>query len=173
MLGQLVNCLWGHVGAVAQTSCGAMDASMPGVCLGDPLAIFFISIFFHPLTWMAQKKVLEWHFFMQKTTKEDYEKIWKNPQQYQHKRYKQSATCHKFLYIKKYLWNDPKKRLGIIRVICLMEKKPRGGWEVGRKYAKIILVKKSEHHQEFLNLRETPPPFFLWNFRGTPTTKFF
>ena len=80
-----------------------------------------ISIFFYPLTLIAQKKVLEWHFFMQKTTKDDYEKIWKNPEQYQHKRFKQSATCHIF-YICKIPQNDSQKRLGIIRVICQIEK---------------------------------------------------
>ena len=81
---------------MAQTSCGAMDASMPGVCLGDPLAIFFISIFFSPPNLDGPKKIVGVTFFMQKTTKEDYEKIWKTPEQYQHKRFKQSATCHNF-----------------------------------------------------------------------------
>lgn len=96
MLEQQVSCLSGHVEFVRVTLYGAMDVSTKGVCLGDPLANFFL----HPLTWMAPKKMV-WSciFFMPKTTKEDHEKIFKNPDQYkqQHsKRYKQSATCHIF-----------------------------------------------------------------------------
>jgi len=61
---------------------------------------------------------------MPKTTKEDHEKIFKNPDQYkqQHsKRYKQSATCHIF-YLQNPLKMIPKKGLGIIRVIYQIEK---------------------------------------------------
>ena len=81
--------------------------------------------FLHPLTWMAPKKMF-WSciFFMPRTTKEDHEKIFKNPDQYkqQHsKRYKQSATCHIF-YLQNPLKMIPKKGLGIIRVIYQIEK---------------------------------------------------
>ena len=130
MLEQQVSCLSGHVEFVRVTLYGGMDVSTKGVCLGDPLANFFL----HPLTWMAtKKKVLELHFFMPKTTKEDHEKIFKNPAQYkqQHsKRYKQSATCHIF-YLQNPLKMIPKKGLGIIRVIYQIEKaKGRmGGWQ--------------------------------------------
>ena len=61
---------------------------------------------------------------MPKTTKEDFEKIFRNPDQYkqQHsKRYRQSATCHNF-YLQNPLKMIPKKRLGIIRVIYQIEK---------------------------------------------------
>jgi len=113
--------LSGHVEFVRVTLYGAMDVSTKGVCLGDPLANFFL----HPLTWMAPKKMV-WSciFFMPKTTKEDHEKIFKNPDQYkqQHsKRYKQSATCHIF-YLQNPLKMIPKKGLGIIRVIYQIEK---------------------------------------------------
>jgi len=96
MLEQQVNCFAGHVDDVAQTLYGAMDVSMPNVCLGDPLVIFFA-----PPNFDGPKEMF-WsgNFFMQKTTKEDFEKVFNNPDQYQHKRYKQSATCHIFYICK-------------------------------------------------------------------------
>ena len=141
MLEQQVSCLSGHVEFVRVTLYGAMDVSTKGVCLGDPLANFFL----HPLTWMAPQKMFWSCIFSCQRQLRKTMKIFKNPDQYkqQHsKRYKQSATCHIFLSSKS-PQNDPQKKIRDHKGDIPDRKKPRGGWEVGRKdTTKIIWVKE-------------------------------